>query len=54
MVIKPLDVLLMLDSEDVLLMDYPDLHKLCVLISLDLQIEKESYAKDISHRRNMC
>ncbi len=54
MIIKPLDVILMLDSEDMLLMDTIDLHKLCILATLDLQVEKESYAKNTSHRRNMC
>jgi len=54
MIIKPMDVILMLDSEDMLLMDTVDLHKLCILATLDLQIEKESYAKNISNRRNLC
>ena len=54
MIIKPMDVILMLDSEDMLLMDTIDLHKLCILATLDLQIEKELYAKNISNRRNLC
>jgi len=49
-----MDVILMLDSEDMLLMDTIDLHKLCILATLDLQIEKELYAKNISNRRNLC
>ena len=54
MIIKPMDVILMLDSEDMFLMDTIDLHKLCILATLDLQIEKESYAKHSSNRRNLC
>ena len=54
MVIKPMDVILMLDSEDMLLMDTIDLHKLCILATLDLQIETESYAKHSNNRRNLC
>ena len=54
MVIKPMDVILMLDSEDMSMMDTIDLHKLCILATLDLQIEKESYAKHSNNRRNLC
>lgn len=49
-----MDVILMLDSEDMLLMDTIDLHKLCILATLDLQIETESYAKHSNNRRNLC
>jgi hypothetical protein len=49
-----MDVILMLDSEDMLLMDYVDIHKLCILATLDLQIENESYDKNSLNRRNLC
>jgi hypothetical protein len=44
--IKPMDVLYMLDDEDLASMRYSDLHKLCVAITLDLQIDKE-YNKEL-------
>ena len=52
--IKPLDILFMLEDEDLVSMDKEDMVKLCNAISLDLQIEKESYGKSASNRRNMC
>ena len=39
--IKPMDILYLLEDEDLASMRYSDLHKLCVAITLDLQIEKE-------------
>jgi len=39
--IKPMDILYMLEDEDLASMQYSDLRKLCVAITLDLQIEKE-------------
>jgi len=36
-------------------MYYPHQFKMmCILISLDLQAEKESYDKNISNRRDLC
>jgi len=54
MTIKPLDVLFMLDEEDIEMMEHTDLQRLCVLVSLDLQLERESYAQSPNNRRNMC
>lgn len=54
MIIKPLDILIMLDDEDVILLPHQDLQNLCILVSLDLQIEKETYANSTSNRRNLC
>lgn len=54
MTIKPLDILFMLDEEDVELMETIDLQKLCTLISLDLQLEKEANAQSSDNWRNMC
>ena len=39
--IKPMDILYLLEDEDLASMRYSDLHKLCVAITLDLQMEKE-------------
>ena len=44
----------MLDEKNVLWIDQVDLGKLCILASLDLQMDEESYEKDISYRGNMC
>ena len=53
--IRPVDVLLMLDDEDLVGMEYEDLDKLCVMITLDNQLQKESYGdEDSSNRRAMC
>ena len=41
MTIKAIDILYMLDDDDLASMRYSDLHKLCVALTLDLQIEKE-------------
>jgi hypothetical protein len=56
MVIKPMDILLMLDSEDVDQMEYIDLRKLCIVITLDEQLTQESIARNESsnNRRNLC
>ena len=56
MTIKPLDILLMLDSEDVDQMEYIDLNKLCIAITLDEQLTQESIARNesFSNRGNMC
>jgi len=45
--IKPIDVLYMLDDEDLAEMDRIDLHKLCIAISLDHQLEKEKSSKNL-------
>jgi len=53
--IRPVDVLLMLDDEDLVEMEYEDLDKLCVMITLDNQLQKESYGdEDSGNRRAMC
>ena len=54
--IKPIDVLQMLDDEDLADMEYDDLNRLCIMISLDNQLSKESYGNEEnpSHRRTMC
>ena len=53
--IRPLDILHMLDDESILLMDYSDLNKLCIMITLDNQIEEEENAgQGSSNRRNLC
>ena len=56
MVIKPLDILLLLDSEDVGQMKYIDLSKLCIAITLDKQLTQESITQNesFSNRGNMC
>jgi hypothetical protein len=56
MIIKPLDILYMLDDGYLAGMDHEDILKLCNAISLDLQIEKESYGNDENsgNRRAMC
>jgi len=36
-----MDILYLLEDEDLASMRYSDLHKLCVAITLDLQMEKE-------------
>ena len=41
MTIKPIDVLHMLDDEDLADMEYNDLNKLCIMITLDNQLEYE-------------
>ena len=41
MTIKPIDILHMLDDEDLVNMRFIDLNRLCVAITLDLQIERE-------------
>ena len=39
--IKPLDVLHMLDDEDLAEMEPQDLERICIALTLDLQLEKE-------------
>jgi len=41
MIIKPIDILHMLDDEDLAGMELSDLNKLCTAITLDLQLERE-------------
>ena len=41
MTIKPIDILQMLDDEDLAEMELNDLNRLCVAITLDLQLERE-------------
>jgi hypothetical protein len=39
--IKPLDIIYMLDDEDLASMRQSDLQKICIAITLDLQLERE-------------
>ncbi len=39
--IRPMDIFNLLDDEDLASMRYSDLRRLCVALTLDLQIEKE-------------
>ena len=39
--IRPMDIFNLLDDDDLASMRYSDLHRLCVALTLDLQIEKE-------------
>jgi hypothetical protein len=39
--IKPLDIIHMLDDEDLAFMRQSDLQKICIAITLDLQLERE-------------
>jgi hypothetical protein len=41
--IKPVDILYMLEDEDLASMEYSDLYRLCNVITLDIQLEKERY-----------
>jgi len=54
--IRPIDVLHMLDEEDLADMEHTDLARLCTMITLDNQLNKESYGdeEDIGNRRAMC
>ena len=39
--IKPIDVINMLDDEDLAFIKQSDLQKICIAITLDLQLERE-------------
>jgi len=53
--IRPIDVLHMLDEEDLADMEHDDLNRLCTMITLDNQLQKESYGdEDSGNRRAMC
>ena len=54
--IRPIDVLRMLDDEDLAEMKHDDLNKLCTMITLDNQLDKESYGNEENsgNRRAMC
>ena len=41
MTIKPMDILRMLDDEDLAYMKQKDLHRLCIAITVDLQLDLE-------------
>ena len=47
MTIKPIDILHMLDDEDLAEMERGDLNRLCVAITLDLQLERENKNESI-------
>ena len=49
MTIKPIDILHMLDDEDLAGMERVDLNKLCVAITLDLQLERENKNEPIEY-----
>ena len=54
MIIKPMDVLYMLDDEDLATIESEDLTSLCVAISLDLQLRREENEREsISNRRSL-
>ena len=54
MIIKPIDVLYMLDDEDLVTIESVDLNNLCVAISLDLQLKQEEDEREsISNRRSL-
>jgi hypothetical protein len=54
MIIKPIDVLYMLDDEDLATIESLDLNNLCVAISLDLQLKQEENEREsISNRRSL-
>ena len=54
--IRPIDILHMLDDKDLADMEHRDLVNLCTLITLDNQLDKESYGdeENSSNRRAMC
>jgi len=49
MTIKPIDILQMLDDEDLADMENADLNRLCVAITLDLQLERENKNEPIKY-----
>jgi hypothetical protein len=54
MIIKPIDVLYMLDDEDLATIESEDLNNLCVAISLDLQLKQEEDEREsINNRRSL-
>jgi len=56
MTIKPLDILHLLEDEDIEMMEYIDLNKLCIMITLDEQLNKEEISNNesFSNRGNLC
>jgi len=51
MIIKPMDVLHMLDDEDLAMIEPMDLRNLCTAISLDLQLKKEEDERESTGNR---
>ena len=51
-IIKSSDVLNMLDDNSMEFLSYQDLRGLCILATLDLQLEREN--ESTSNRRNLC
>ena len=51
MIIKPIDVLYMLDDEDLATIESKDLNNLCVAISLDLQLKQEEDERESTNNR---
>jgi len=49
MTIKPIDILHMLDDEDLADMERADLNRLCIAITLDLQLEREHKSEPIEY-----
>lgn len=54
--IRPIDILHMLDDEDLADMEHSDLGRLCTMITLDNQLQRESYGDEENpgNRRAMC
>jgi hypothetical protein len=54
MIIKPMDVLYMLDDEDLAMIGPMDLKNLCTAISLDLQLKNEEDERECTgYRRSL-
>ena len=51
-IIKSSDVLNMLDAESMEFLSQQDLHALCIMATLDLQLEREN--ESTGSRRNLC
>lgn len=55
MTIKPVDIFYILDDEDLAMIEYQELHNICVALSIDFQIQKEENERQgISSRGSMC
>lgn len=52
MIIKSSDVLNMLDADSMEFLSQQDLHALCIMATLDLQLEREN--ESTGSRRNLC
>ena len=52
MIIRSIDIIQMLDDEMLLSIPFKDLQSLCIMASIDSQIQLEN--ESISNRRNLC